>query len=416
MQNTHAMLLLDDGELDAVCALLEHLGLPYTRLRGSEVGDEIEPPESLLIVTPRHASKVRCKSPDGALPGRPNRIVAIDEDSPALRRQLRNMGFSTLVRLPASDQVWRLLVQRALYQGDERRRETRLPVSAQISLTQLDEAVPATEPARSALLADISNRGCHVVADEPFALKARIFFTLSPEATGSKAVELSGSIIRTGPWDAHTDTPRFSAAVAFDPDMPDASRVVLACMLNARIRGPKSLAPQLSQELSLPSCASPVLPGLKLDDETDPAIATQFEIELSTTSTQEFNPDNQRKNRRVDYQQRIEAATTNNEMILLGRDLSSGGMRVERFADAKLGAHLELALYGLADSTPLVVDAEVVRDDGERGIALRFLSLPRGVAAELENFITCLPAVESLEDGEELGIGSVLTQVRKSSN
>jgi hypothetical protein len=397
MQNTHAMLLLDDGELDAVCALLEHLGLPYTRLRGSEVGDEIE-------------------SPDGALPGRPNRIVAIDEDSPALRRQLRNMGFSTLVRLPASDQVWRLLVQRALYQGDERRRETRLPVSAQISLTQLDEAVPATEPARSALLADISNRGCHVVADEPFALKARIFFTLSPEATGSKAVELSGSIIRTGPWDAHTDTPRFSAAVAFDPDMPDASRVVLACMLNARIRGPKSLAPQLSQELSLPSCASPVLPGLKLDDETDPAIATQFKIELSTTSTQEFNPDNQRKNRRVDYQQRIEAATTNNEMILLGRDLSSGGMRVERFADAKLGAHLELALYGLADSTPLVVDAEVVRDDGERGIALRFLSLPRGVAAELENFITCLPAVESLEDGEELGIGSVLTQVRKSSN
>jgi hypothetical protein len=291
-----------------------------------------------------------------------------------------------------------------------------LPVSAQISLTQLDEAVPATEPARSALLADISNRGCHVVADEPFALKARIFFTLSPEATGSKAVELSGSIIRTGPWDAHTDTPRFSAAVAFDPDMPDASRVVLACMLNARIRGPKSLAPQLSQELSLPSCASPVLPGLKLDDETDPAIATQFKIELSTTSTQEFNPDNQRKNRRVDYQQRIEAATTNNEMILLGRDLSSGGMRVERFADAKLGAHLELALYGLADSTPLVVDAEVVRDDGERGIALRFLSLPRGVAAELENFITCLPAVESLEDGEELGIGSVLTQVRKSSN
>jgi hypothetical protein len=416
MQNTHAMLLLDDGELDAVCALLEHLGLPYTRLRGSEVGDEIEPPESLLIVTPRHASKVRCKSPDGALPGRPNRIVAIDEDSPALRRQLRNMGFSTLVRLPASDQVWRLLVQRALYQGDERRRETRLPVGAQISLTQQDEAVPATEPARSALLADISNRGCHVVADEPFALKARIFFTLSPEATGSKAVELSGSIIRTGPWDAHTDTPRFSAAVAFDPDMPDASRVVLACMLNARIRGPKSLAPQLSQELSLPSCASPVLPGLKLDDETDPAIATQFEIELSTTSTQEFNPDNQRKNRRVDYQQRIEAATTNNEMILLGRDLSSGGMRVERFADAKLGAHLELALYGLADSTPLVVDAEVVRDDGERGIALRFLSLPRGVAAELENFITCLPAVESLEDGEELGIGSVLTQVRKSSN
>ena len=416
MQNAHAILLLDDGELDAVCALLEHLGLPYTRLRGSEVGHEIEPPESLLIVTPRHASKVRRESRDGDLPGRPNRIVAVDEDSPSLRRNLRNMGFSTLVRLPADDQVWRLLVLRALYQGDERRRETRLPVGAQISLTQQDEAVPATQPARPALLADISNRGCHVVADVPFALEARLSFTLSPEATGSEAVELNGSIVRTGPWDAHTDTLRFSAAVAFDPDMPDASRVVLARMLNARISGPKSLAPQLSRELSLPICDSPVLPGLKLDNETDPAIATQFEVELSTTSAQEFDPDNQRKNRRVDYQQRIEAATSNNEMILLGRDLSSGGMRVERFAGAKLGAHLELALYGLADSTPLVLDAEVVRDDGERGIALRFSSLPRGAAAELEKFITCLPAVESLEDGEEFGIGSVLTQVRTSSN
>jgi len=76
-----------------------------------------------------------------------------------------------------------------------------------------------------------------------------------------------------------------------------------------------------------------------------------------------------------------------------------------------IGAHLSLALYGLTESAPLHVDAEIIRDDGERGIALRFCNLPREAQSQLEKFITCLPAVESLEDGEAFGMGSVLTEV-----
>jgi len=414
MEDVPAVLLLDDGELDSVCTLLDQSEIAYKRMCRSEIGDDVAPPMNLLIATPRHAQKVRLDSPVGALPGRPVRIVAVDEDSPSLRRMLRNMGFSILVRVPTHAEVWRALIQRALYQGDERRRETRLPVGAQIALTEQPPSSAGPGAMRESLLVDISNRGCHITSDQPFQTGARVRFSLPTAATDSVPLELAGEIVRTGPW-AETETvQRFSAAVIFDADLSDYSRVVLARMINARISGPHSLAPEVSEELSLPSCDSPALPGLELDNETDPAIATRFEIRLAIAEQpiEDVSLDEKRKNRRADYQQRIEAETSNDRtIILIGRDLSAAGMRVERFSNFVIGAHLSLALYGLTESAPLHVDAEIIRDDGERGIALRFCNLPREAQSQLEKFITCLPAVESLEDGEAFGMGSVLTEV-----
>jgi hypothetical protein len=86
-------------------------------------------------------------------------------------------------------------------------------------------------------------------------------------------------------------------------------------------------------------------------------------------------------------------------------------MCVEHFANAEIGARLELVVYGPSESAPLYVDAEIVRDDGARGIGLRFCNLARETSTELEKFVACLPAVESLDDGEALGMGSVLAEV-----
>jgi hypothetical protein len=118
-----------------------------------------------------------------------------------------------------------------------------------------------------------------------------------------------------------------------------------------------------------------------------------------------------RKDRRADYLQRIEVQSSGETSVLMGRDLSPNGMCVEYFADAEIGARLNLAIYGPSESAPLYVDAEIIRDDGERGIGLRFCDLARESSAQLEKFVACLPAVESLEDGEALGMGSVLAEV-----
>ena len=411
MQDTPAVLLLDDGELLPVAELLDRSEIAYRRLRRSEIGEEVGPPSNLLISTPRHASKVRPGSPPGAAPGRPVRIIAVEEDSPALRRMLRTMGFHLLVRLPVHIEVWRLLIQRALYQGDERRRDTRLPMGSQISVASVAAKSATTRENRESLLVDISNRGCHFIGDEPFESGTRVTFSLDATTTGCERLDLSGEILRTGPWQ-DGDATRYSCAMVFDADLDDASLSTLARMINSRISGPLSLAPKFPAALSLPSCDSRALPGLKLDDETDPPVSTDCDVQLSLTTVapSETEPDERRKDRRGDYLQRIEVQSDGVNSILMGRDLSSSGMRVERFGDMEIGAHLRLALYGPSDAGPIQVEAEIVRDDGDRGIALHFCNLSRESSALLEKFVACLPPVESLEDGEALGMGTVLAE------
>ena len=121
MTGTPRILLIDDGELEPVAAMLARLGIEHTRLRGGLVETGLAPPSDLLIATPRRAGAVRRGSPVGANTGRPLRIIAVGEDSNAMRRMLRRMGFHLLVRRGAHPDVWRLLVERALFEGDERR-------------------------------------------------------------------------------------------------------------------------------------------------------------------------------------------------------------------------------------------------------------------------------------------------------
>ena len=97
--------------------------------------------------------------------------------------------------------------------------------------------------------------------------------------------------------------------------------------------------------------------------------------------------------------------------VLLGRDISAGGMRVERGADLRMGERLRLALYGPIHSQPFLVWARVVRDDGPEGLALHFEELYSASAGALEKLVACLPDVESLEQGELAGLGSVISEI-----
>ena len=109
-----AVLILDDGELEDVAQILSQENIPFARLRGAQIPSEIAPPLNLLVTTPRHAKAVRRGSPRDAESGRPLRVIVTAEDSGAMRRMLRRMGFDFLVRRPTHPETWRLLVQRAL--------------------------------------------------------------------------------------------------------------------------------------------------------------------------------------------------------------------------------------------------------------------------------------------------------------
>ena len=62
-----------------------------------------------------------------------------------------------------------------------------------------------------------------------------------------------------------------------------------------------------------------------------------------------------------------------------------------------LGNKLRLALFDTPQQEPLILDAEVSRDDGESGLYLRFVDLSAETTARIEEIIAQLPAIESID-------------------
>ena len=421
MDETPRILLVDDGELSEVARMLERLQIDHVRLRGGQIEDDIAPPSHLLIATARRASAVRRGSPPGVAEGHPLRIIAVDEDSTAMRRMLRRMGFQLLVRRGVHPEVWRLLAERALFQGVERRREERQPLVAPISLSAYRESredgSARLAPPAEALLVDISNRGCRLSTDELLEPGSRISLSIRLDDLGGEVLNLVGRLVRssTEPSSrAHAHT----AAMLFDADLPENDRMLLAQLLNDLSVGPGSLT--YGPADALPPCESPDIPGLTLDAETDPAFHAGVKIELdrrtsSDSPAAEVIDLNRRRWPRGSFTSSVVATPEDQDpetsRVLMGRDLSATGMRIEPASGIAVGDRFTLALYGPAQHQPFLIDARVERNDGDGGFALKFIDIPTEIVRELEKLVACLPDIESLEEGEAGGLGSVISEI-----
>lgn len=419
--STAGIVLVDDGELDGVVRVLEAGGLAFQRLRGGMIPDRIEPPEQLLIVTARRVEHVA--SGRGASSAGKNglRIVAAAEESPALRRRLRRQGMQVLVRLPASTETWRLLIARALYQGDERRNDPRVATE-----------LPVESPHGETLLVDLSNRGCRIQTTAALAIGDSIRFNLPaaalPDGLG-EPLALSGRVRRVF---ALAGGQRSTCAVVFDPDLPEAIRGRLAATINHWVSGePAGMAAPRSEGPAIPAARLPSLPDLVLDDETDPPVRSRSEVPISLILTDQAatgasaraaepveradadpgsEPD-RRRAPRGSFPAVVRGQRAERPLAVVGRDLSARGMRIERHPELVLGDRFRLVLHGPTLARPLLLDAAVVRDDAESGLALAFLDVARETAVALEKLVACLPDVESLEDGEVAGLGTVLSEI-----
>jgi hypothetical protein len=96
--------------------------------------------------------------------------------------------------------------------------------------------------------------------------------------------------------------------------------------------------------------------------------------------------------------------------VLIGRDLSIGGMRIDPTPGFALGDHLKVAVHVRADGQPLVVSAEITRDDGPDGMALRFVDLSPAARACLDEMVGALPSILESDSSNE-GSGLVVTEV-----
>ena len=118
-----------------------------------------------------------------------------------------------------------------------------------------------------------------------------------------------------------------------------------------------------------------------------------------------------RGKRRAAYTHTVPAFGKRALRVLVGRDLSVGGMRIDPLPGLELGDRLHLAVYGDAGESPFLVWATVKRDDGENGMALAFDTLERTTADRLERLVGSLPSVESLHDTEAQAMGTVMSEI-----
>jgi len=354
-------LLIDDGELDDVYAMLEALGADPLRQQEAADADfrDWENPPRAVVVSARAATRltVATRASESSMVT----IAVAEADSQTLCEMLRRQGFDYVVRRPVHPQALRLLLMRALFRGSEHRSEPRLPIGCEVTARWAIRR-------RSATLLEISGSGCSFLGREEVKPGSRISVHIPPWVSGGRELTLRGRVRRSE--HRRGAEPEASALVVlgFDP-LSRRTRERLERLLAACLTGPPAL-PRATQQSSRDAKQS--APGSDAGDLTDATRRVPRRHPRATFDREVVVLDEQLQQAR---------------QVLFARDLSVEGVRVEPHPDLQLGDRFKLALYHDASSDSVVVDAEVLRDEGTRGLALGFPHTPARTARKIRRIL-----------------------------
>lgn len=108
-----------------------------------------------------------------------------------------------------------------------------------------------------------------------------------------------------------------------------------------------------------------------------------------------------RTNQRVPYDRRIVALGEEAARVLVGQDLSRGGMRVLSRDGVSVGDLLKVALHCGTMMEPVVVAARAVREHGEDGMILNFEDLTDSQIEHLEKIVASSGPIQYMADDED---------------
>ena len=360
-----SVLVIDDGELDRVQALLERMPVDWLRCAEPDSGVALERPNDLIISSGPRAMRM----PPLAGEGQPLWVCIYDQDFLPLRERLRDLGVHFLVSGELAPHAFQLFLRQLLNRGQERRAVRRIPLQCDVQMVLGRER-------GSARLLELSRESCVISARRAFAPGQQVSLVLPAEHTGTDDLPISGRVMRATPASGGAD--RTTAVIGFDSSDP---RVIahLQDLLAGNVLGTQvtPLAAEPGAECAGPSAESWLSDGV--DD---------------------FRPDQveRRGAARHRYDRRVDAICWRGEsepQSLLAKDLSLTGLCITTSLPLPLRSQIGLALYGRVREEPLFVRAEVVRRDGEE-VGLRFLALSPGQSSALEHLLAGSPAVEDL--------------------
>jgi hypothetical protein len=267
---------------------------------------------------------------------------------------------------------------------------------------------------RRATMVDLSSRGCRLVSS--YALEPGRRVSVQVPDTGEDPLVVRGQVIRISLDEHLGPLGPYSAAVAFDA-LADRERERLAGVLARRSLGTATVVGATGDEVLVPPEARAsdlrrVELAVDVRVAAEPRAPQRVEVVDGTDADDErATPGERRRTPRGAYARRVPAFGERAMRVLMARDLSVGGMRVERLAGLSIGDRLHLAIYGHAEQEPTLVWATAARDDGPEGIALVFDHVAPEAAERIEKVLVDLPAVESLHDDEARAMGTVLTEI-----
>jgi hypothetical protein len=336
-----AVVLLDAGDVGHICGLLRELGAEVVHVRTKRGGrlPAWRRPSRLLVASAKLALSMPLLS---TRDGDDLVSVAVARNhSQTLSSQIRRLGFGYLVSEPVHPMALRLLFQQILFDGSNQRRAPRRAMGCRVSLR-------AGFRREEALLIDISSEG------------ARLHTASMPDFDARVKLHVRRERLR----ETFSEGERFSIGLIWE-ELTAHARARLDALIELRAAGPAMLNDEPGEK--------PVAEIAKDPEERRRAPRGVLDREIVT----------------IDESERM-------QHVLMGRDLSASGMRVDPHPELELGTRLRLALYVSACPEPLVLSAEIVREDGERGIGLAFVDPEPESIAQIEAVVAGLPAVERL--------------------
>lgn len=372
----------DNGELDDVRQLVSEFGFEFAE-GGAKASDGL--PTHLLISSGSCSAETLRR-----IKGEPPthhflHLVIVERASRSLINVLEREGCDLVTNAPIHPTALRLVVQRALFSGENKRLVPRVAIGETIKLK-------TGIWSRSATLAELSVRGCGVITNQQLSIGDQVGLVVPPALTGGGSLKLEGSVvgIKRG---LEAEKGRTCAGVVFRNQGRDKSVVVNKIMQRNAV-GPTG---RLDAEPG-----SPVAGGV-LMGSTAPASGPSALSDVTSGAERRADP-------RSRYEQPVLARGAGTVHSLIGCDLSTSGMRVSHAEGLCIGERLHLAIYGQKGADPVVTSADVVRLDADSGIGLEFGPLEPNVAARLQQIVDSLPKL----DGGDGPAGTVVSEVLAS--
>jgi hypothetical protein len=339
--STPRISIRDNGELGEIRDILDQLDMEYEE---AEKGSESPLPTHLLISSGTRAMETLSEISKRAATHRLLHFVILEQPTRTQLALLQRHGCDVVARRPIHPDVLRLLVQRALFAGQEKRISQRVAIGCPIKLK-------SGLFARTVTLTELSLRACRLITKQALKPDRDVSVVLPNRLSESNPIALSGRVVSVHREPQSKDG-EWSVAVAFTG---------LTRTLRQSVQGFMKLhAIGQTGHLDL-------APGTEL--VADSAV-TQSPSEGVDAETQPES--NRRGARRSSYDDTILARDDTAVYSLVGRDLSTGGMLVAPEPGLEVGTTLRLAIYGSAGVKPVVVSARVLRDDRDAGLAIGF--------------------------------------------